>query len=129
MGEDIPDSVAQRKALERQVRDYVDERGIAPDSWNNIYGGVGILLRRQEAWAQIEPIPTYEQYVREYSPDPSGDIVMKISNKELVAQYDEVVRKINLEIGTGVKSEVQVSNIRALIDEARKIIRGDIDLR
>ena len=118
------------QALEQRVRGYIngsDER-IAHDSMNNIMGNVSVFLSEPGEWPKITPALTYERYIREYMaegwPGPWADRVMELSNTERVAQYDDLVRRINLEISTGVTTETQVKNIRALIHEADKIIYG-----
>ena len=80
-------------------------------------------LANPEFWPEIQPIQTYEGYLRENKPS-EAEAYIAASNKTLVGQYNDVVDQINNVIGGGVTSEEQAIKIRVLVDEAQKIVSG-----
>lgn len=114
------------KSIEQQAREAVGRRGIPGDVTNN-HLGILMGLSEKEFWSKVTHIPTYEEYFRKIKlpNNPTlAEAVINASNQELVQKYNDVVRRINLEIGEGVTSEEQVARIREIQKEFRSIVYG-----
>jgi len=116
----------RQKTIAEQGREFVGRSGIPGDVTNNLEG-LRLYLDLPELWPEIKSVGTYEQYFRENKFDwnlPVAEAVIAASDQTLVNQYNEVVRQINEEIGTGVTTQEQATRIAELIAASRKLITG-----
>ena len=115
---------AQKLSLEEAAKSYIGDRGMPEDAWNN-FMGTQLNLQKND-WQYVESPGTFEEYCRHkfVGNDPAAIEVIKQSDPELVRRFNEVSQKIKAEIGTGVRSDEQVTKIKDLLDEAREVVYG-----
>lgn len=114
---------APKLSLEELAKGYAGRNGIVGDLVNNTIPLRGDV-KDQKYWPEVVPALTYEQYLRATKPE-LADMVMQIADKELVAQYDDIIGKINAAIGTGVTTQAQADSVRTLVDETVEYIRNN----
>lgn len=111
---------------EQQARIFVGESGIPGDSFNAVVA-IKMMLDEPELFSQIEAVHTYEEYMRldKFDHKPAiAEAVIAATNPELIARYNDVVQRINQQIGSGVTTQAQANAIGALIVELRTVIYG-----
>ena len=122
----MDESGPRQQTLEEQGREFVGRRGIPGDVTNNLMA-LKFNLDEPEKWPKIKSARTYAQYFREQKFNwnlPVADAVIAASDHALVNQYNELIVQINEQIGVGVTTQEQATNIMDLIQATGKIISG-----
>ena len=113
------------KSIEQEAREFVGRRGIPGDLSNN-HTGQSDDLRHPRTWKEIVPLLTYEGYMREkfnWNP-PVAEAVIAASDHKLVTDYNNLIQRINTEIGEGVSIQEQADKVAAIFGEIDHFMRN-----
>lgn len=116
------DDMSKQVRLKAMARQYVGEKGIAADAFSSALS-ISMNIDDPTAAHLMKPAQRYEDYIRKTKlpKDPAlADEIMRISEPELVAQFDDIVGRLNAELQKE-SYEGKTEALKSLLEEYWKL--------
>lgn len=110
--------------IEAAARQYIGEKGIGADAVN-AYFSISMNLGDAEAMHLMKPARTYADYIRNVKAanNPAvADAIIRLSDSERVAQFDDCVRRMNEVLADEGTAAEKAAKINPILDELEDII-------
>ncbi|KKW19741.1 MAG: hypothetical protein UY63_C0007G0025 [Parcubacteria group bacterium GW2011_GWA2_51_10] len=114
----------KQQSLKDLAREYVGDRGLAADAGNSVMS-ISINMDDSTAAHLMKRALRYEDYIRTIKfPKNSGlaDEIMRASDPSLIAQFDDLVDRMNAELKKETPTEEKNAMLQQLLDDFWKLM-------